>query len=117
MASKKISMISKKHYELEIIYEKIKEAFEKRKYIKIECKDVITREFYDARVLLSIYEAFFARTGSYCSLVIMFTETNGIQKADIISTGGKEIIFSFGVEKDFARYAQEALSDCGFQLE
>ena len=74
---------------------KIKEEFDKRKFSDVEFKDEIIRELGDTKTLLLIFENWFLRTGSYASLVIMLSEYQGYQSADIIATGGKEAFFSF----------------------
>lgn len=95
MASKKVEMYAKKRYELDEIKTKIKEEFDKRKFSDVEFKDEIIRELGDTKTLLLIFENWFLRTGSYASLVIMLSEYQGYQSADIIATGGKEAFFSF----------------------
>lgn len=112
MASKKVEMYAKKRYELDEIKNKIKEEFDKRKF---EFKDEIIRELGDTKTLLLIFENLFLRTGSYASLVIMLSEYQGYQSADIIATGGKEAFFSFGAESDFAKFGEDALKNLGFQ--
>ena len=112
MASKKVEMYAKKRYELDEIKNKIKEEFDKRKF---EFKDEIIRELGDTKTLLLIFENLFLRTGSYASLVIMLSEYQGYQSADIIATGGKKVFFSFGAESDFAKFGEDALKNLGFQ--
>ena len=112
MASKKVEMYAEKRYELDEIKNKIKEEFDKR---NVEFKDEIIRELGDTKTLLLIFENWFLRTGSYASLVIMLSEYQGYQSADIIATGGKENFFSFGVEGDFAKLGEDALKNLGFQ--
>ena len=109
MASKKVEMYAKKRYELDEIKNKIKEEFDKRKFSDVEFKDEIIRELGDTKTLLLIFENWFLRTGSYASLVIMLSEYQGYQSADIIATGGKEAFFSFGAEGDFAKFGEDAL--------
>ena len=106
MASKKVEMYAKKRYELDEIKNKIKEEFDKRKFSDVEFKDEIIRELGDTKTLLLIFEA---------SLVIMLSEYQGYQSADIIATGGKEAFFSFGAEGDFAKFGEDALKNLGFQ--
>ena len=115
MASKKIEMYSKKQYELEEIKNKIKEEFDKHKFSDVEFKDEILRELGDTKTLLLIYEKWYVRTGSYTSLVIMLSEYQGYQGADIIATGGKEVYFSLGAEANFAKLGEDALRNLGFQ--
>ena len=112
MASKKVEMYAEKRYELDEIKNKIKEEFDKR---NVEFKDEIIRELGDTKTLLLIFENWFLRTGSYASLVIMLSEYQGYQSADIIATGGKETFFSFGAESDFAKLGEDALKNLGFQ--
>lgn len=115
MASKKMEMYSKKQYELIEIKNRIKEEFGKLEFANVEFKDEILRELGDTKTLLLIYENWFLRTGSYASLVIMLSEYHGYQSADIIATGGKEVLFSFGAEGDFAKFGEDALKNLGFQ--
>ena len=86
-----------------------------RKFSDVEFKDEIIRELGDTKTLLLIFENWFLRTGSYASLVIMLSEYQGYQSADIIATGGKEAFFSFGAEGDFAKFGEDALKNLGFQ--
>lgn len=81
----------------------------------MEFKDEIIRELGDTKTLLLIFENLFLRTGSYASLVIMLSEYQGYQSADIIATGGKKAFFSFGAESDFAKFGEDALKNLGFQ--
>lgn len=115
MASKRIEMYSKKQYELNEIKNRIKEEFDKLKFANVEFQDEILRELGNTKTLLLIYENWFLRTGSYASLVIMLSEHQGYQSADIIATGGKETCFSFGTERDFAKFGEDALMNLGFQ--
>ena len=85
------------------------------KFSDVEFKDEIIRELGDTKTLLLIFENWFLRTGSYASLVIMLSEYQGYQSADIIATGGKEAFFSFGAEGDFAKFGEDALKNLGFQ--
>ena len=112
MASKKVEMYAEKRYELDEIKNKIKEEFDKR---NVEFKDEIIRELGDTKTLLLIFENWFLRTGSYASLVIMLSEYQGYQSADIIATGGKENFFSFGAEGDFAKLGEDALKNLSLQ--
>jgi hypothetical protein len=79
------------------------------KFSDVEFKDEIIRELGDTKTLLLIFENWFLRTGSYASLVIMLSEYQGYQSADIIATGGKEAFFSFGAEGDFAKFGENVL--------
>ena len=115
MASKKIELYTKKQYELEEIKDRIKEEFDKHLFSEVEFKDEILRELGDTKTLLLIYEKWFLRTGSYASLVIMLSEYQGYQSADIIATGGKEAFFSLGAEGDFSKHGEDALKRLGFQ--
>ena len=116
MASKKVEMQAKKQYELYEIESKIKTEFDNHMFSNIEFKDMILREFGETKTLLLIYENYFIRTGSYASLVIMLSEYQDYQCADIIATGGKEVFFSFGAESDFANYGVSALKKLGFEI-
>ena len=100
MASRKIEMYAEKQYELEEIKNRIKEEFDKHKFSDVEFKNEILRELGETKTLLLIFENWFLRTGSYASLVIMLSEYQGYQSADIVATGGKETFFSFGAEDD-----------------
>ena len=115
MASKKIVMYAEKQYELEEIKNGIKAEFDKHMFFDAEFKDEIYRELGDTKTLLLIYERWYIRTGSYASLVIMLSEFQGYQSADIIATGGKETFFSLGAEGDFVKCGEEALRNLGFE--
>lgn len=107
-------MYAKKQYELEEIKNKISEEFDKRKS-RVEVPTEILREIGDNKTLLLIYEKYFFRTNSHASLLIMLSEYKGYQSADIIATGGKELLFSWGAEDDLMQIGKEVLQDLGFQ--
>ena len=114
MSSKNIAMYAEKRYELEELKNKIIEAFDKR-HSRVEFAKEILRELGETRTLLLIYEKYFFRTESHAALVIMLSEHEGYQSADIIATGGKERLFSWGAEDDFLQIGKEVLQDLGFQ--
>lgn len=114
MASKKIEMYAEKKYELEELKNGIKDEFDKHVFFNVEFKDVICRELGETKILLLIYERWYMRTGGYASLVIMLSEYKGYQSADIISTGGRDDLISWGAEGNFAKLGEEALRNLGF---
>lgn len=107
-------MYAEKKYELEEIKDGIKAEFDKHMFLDVEFKDEILRELGETKTLLLIYEKWYIRTGSYASLVIMLSEFKGYQSADIISTGGRDDLFSWGAEGNFAKWGEEALRNLGF---
>ena len=111
MASKKITMYAEKQYELE----EIKAEFDKHIFSDVEFKDEILRELGETKSLLLIFERWYMRTGSYASLVILLSEFQGYQSADIIATGGKDDFFSLGAEGNFAKLGEDALRNLGFK--
>lgn len=115
MASKKIAMYTEKKYALEEIKNGIKAEFNKHMFSDVEFVDEIFRELGETKTLILIYERWYIRTGSYASLVIMLSEYQGYQSADMIATGGKEKFFSFGAEADFVKCGEDALRKLGFQ--
>lgn len=115
MASKKITMYAEKQYELEEIKVGIKAEFDKHMFLDVEFKDEVFRELGGNKTLLLIFERWYIRTGSYASLVILLSEFQGYQSADIISTGGKDDFFSWGAEGNFAKWGEEALRNLGFK--
>ena len=68
-------------------------------------------------ILLSC-EKYFFRNGSYASLNVMLTEFDGVQRADIVGSGGGEGIFNFSLwaNDEFAEDAQRALGAMGFTV-
>lgn len=74
------------------------------------------QHFDSASVLLLSCERYYFRNGSYASLTIMLTETDGQQTADIIGSGGGAGLFniSLGANTDFAYTAADLLKRCGF---
>ena len=115
MASKKVSLYAEKKCELEDLKTCIKDEFDKHKFSDIEFKEEFYRELGETRILLLIYEKYYIRTGSYASLVIMLSEFQGYQSADIIATGARETFFSYGAESDFLKYGEDALISLGFR--
>ena len=115
MASKKIEMYAEKQHELEELRENLKTGMGFR-WNEVEFKDEILQEFGEARSLLLIFERYYVRNGSYASLVILLSEFEGRQKASVIATGGKETLFSWGAEGDFAKLGEDALRGLGFSV-
>ena len=115
MASKIISLYTKKSYELEELQEKIDERMKTNSLWGAELKDGTLRYLGETKTLLLIYEKWFMRTGSFASLVIMLSEFNGSQCADIISTGGKVDLFSYGAEDNFVNVGADVLKELGFE--
>lgn len=115
MASKKIEMYAKKQYELDEIKNIIEEAFNKSKFIEVELRDKVLRELGDTKTLLLIYEKYYFCTKDYASLVIMLSEYNGYQSADIFANGGNGDFFSWGTEDNLAKLGEESLKNLGFQ--
>ena len=110
--SSKINLQTCEYARKSSIFQDNQLIYDKRKF---EFKDEIIRELGDTKTLLLIFENLFLRTGSYASLVIMLSEYQGYQSADIIATGGKKVFFSFGAESDFAKFGEDALKNLGFQ--
>ena len=109
MASEKIKMKAEKQYELERI------ASILRGEISGDCVAEITRQQGDMKVLMLVFEKYYIRNDSHASLVILLTEYDNIQTADIIGTGGKNTFFSYGAESNFALKGQRALTKAGFK--
>lgn len=115
MASKKISMYTKKSYELEELQEKINEGMNSYFFVEAEFKDATLRYLGETKTMLIVYEKWFMRTRSHASLVIMLSEFNGSQCADIISTGGKMDFFSVGTEYQLSKVGADVLRELGFE--
>ncbi len=115
MATKKITLYSEKQYSLKAIRNRIKTEFDKHPLFNIEFKDEFFHELGETETLLLIFECFFFRTRSYASLVIMLSEFQGNQTADVISTGGKDELCSWGVESNFLNCGTKALKNIGFK--
>ena len=71
------------------------------------------------QVVLLCFEKFFLRNGSYASLTVMLTESETMQTADIVGSGGGEGLFniSWGANSDFAEMAAGLLRQRGFYEE
>ncbi|MCI6927286.1 DUF6054 family protein [Butyricicoccus porcorum] len=74
------------------------------------------RSLHDVRVVLLSFERYFFRNGSYASLTVLLTESQDMQTADIVGSGGGEGLFniSWGANSDFAEMAAELLRKYGF---
>ena len=114
MKARAITLRCKKNYELTALYDKILQEFENQN-LNVEFVEKTYHEFGEAKTLLLVFERLYLRTASYTSLTILLTEFKGIQTADIISSGGKEIMFSFGSERNFAKHGETALKNLGFE--
>ena len=66
-------------------------------------------------ILLSC-EKYFFRNGNYASLNVMLTEFDGVQRADIVGSGGGSGLmnFSWWANDELAEDAQKALEAMGF---
>ncbi len=114
MTAKAITLRTKKQYELPTFHNRILQEFEKQN-LNVEFVDMTHHELGEAKTLLLVFERLYLRTASYTSLTILLTEFQGIQTADIISSGGKEIMFSLGAERNFAKHGETALKSLGFE--
>ena len=112
MAIKGIHLYAEKKHELEELCEKIQSRMKKE--LGAELADQVSYRLGETKVLLMTLECWFLRTGSYASLSVLLTEFQGVQGAYIISSGGKEILFSLGAETRFADGAKHALEELGF---
>lgn len=112
MASKKISMLSEKQYELEDLKKLIIRKCQDR---GIDFEGEVLRELGETKTLLLIFERYYYRNGSYASLSILLSEFRGCQSADIISSGGKETLTSWGAEENFAKTGETVLGFLGFK--
>ncbi|MGM9630535.1 DUF6054 family protein [Butyricicoccus sp.] len=74
------------------------------------------RSLNGVRVVLLSFERYFFRNGSYASLTVLLTESEDMQTADIIGSGGGEGLFniSWGANSDFAEMAAELLRKYDF---
>ena len=113
MASRTITMYSEKRYELEELKEGIKSEFYKM-HFDAEIVGEVARELGETKTLVLLFERYYLRTESHASLIVLLSEFRGYQSADIIATGGKELLFSFGAEENFAKWGEEALRNLGF---
>ncbi len=115
MTTKAITLQAKKQYELGTFYKRLLQEFEKQN-LSVEFVDMAYHELGEAKTLLLVFERLYLRTASYASLTILLTEFHGMQTADIISSGGKEIMFSLGAERNFAKHGETALKSLGFEV-
>lgn len=106
-------MYAEKKYEFDEIREGMKSEFYKKK-LDVEFVGEIVRELGETKTMLLIFERYYLRTESYASLNVLISEYKGYQSADIISTGGKELLFSWGAEENFAAWGEEVLKSLGF---
>lgn len=113
MASRIIVMYAEKQYELEEIKDGMKSEFYKNK-VDAEFVDEMSRELGETKSLVLIWERYYMTTGSYASLIILLSEFRGYQSADIISSGGREALFSFDAEENFVKCGEKALRKFGF---
>lgn len=113
MASRTITMYAEKQFELEEMKDAMKAEFYKLK-LDVEFAGEVYRELGETKTLLLIFERYYLRTESYASLMILFSEFKGYQSADIIPAGGKELLFSWGAEENFAKWGEEVLRNLGF---
>ena len=112
MASKGIQLYTEKRCQLEELSEQIKARM--KKGLDAKSVDEVSYELGGTKVLLMTFECWFLRTGSYASLSILLTEYQGCQGAYLLSSGGKELLFSLGAEFRFAEEAKAALEELGF---
>ena len=113
MASRKITMYSEKKFELEEFKNIMKSELYKLK-LDVDFVAEVYRELGETKTLLLILERYYLRTKSYVSLTILLSEFREYQSADIISSGGKEVLFSWGAEENFVKKGEEVLRNMGF---
>ena len=112
MASKKITMYSEKQHEFSYLKEQI--CSNLKTTLDADLVEETKYELGETRVMMLLFENWYLRTGSFAGLSILITEYHGCQSADIISIGGKELLFSLGAEADFAAHGEEILKKLGF---
>ena len=114
MTSKGITLQGKKQYEFTTFHNRVLQEFEKQQ-LDVELVDLAYHELGEVKTLLLVFERLYLRTSSYTSLTILLTEFNGMQTADIISSGGRGSLFSFGSERSFTKHGETALKNLGFE--
>lgn len=83
---------------------------------KAELVEKIIRDVGDSAAILFCFERFYFRTGSYASVTILLTESQGVF-ADIIACGGGKgmVNTSLGANRDLAVLAMNVLLKYGFK--
>ena len=110
MAVHHIQMQAVKQMELPEIHAHL----EKELQIEFLCK--VERQLDSAKLMLLVGEDIFLRAQGTISLMVLLLEKDGVQTAEVISSGGGEgMSFAFGANRSFAKYCQQALETCGFQ--
>ena len=74
------------------------------------------REGQGGQAILLSCEKYFFRNGNYASLNVMLTEFDGVQRADIVGSGGGNGLtnFSWWANDELAEDAQHILEGMGF---
>ena len=106
------------HIQMTAIKEKelpeIQALLEKELQIEFPCK--IEHQPDSTKLMLLVGEDIFLRAQGTISLTVLLLEKDGIQTAEIISSGGGEgLSFAFGANRSFAAYCEKALQTCGFR--
>ena len=110
MAVHHIQMTAVKEKELPEIHA----LLEKELQIEFPCK--IEHQPDNSKLLLLVGEDIFIRAQGTISLTVLLLEKDGIQTAEIISSGGGEgLSFAFGANRSFATYCEKTLETCGFR--
>ncbi len=110
MAVHHIQMTAVKEKELPEIHA----LLEKELQIEFLCK--VEHQSGSTKLILLVGEDIFLRAQGTISLTVLLLEKDGIQTAEIISSGGGEgLSFAFGANRSFATYCEKALETCGFR--
>ena len=117
MNSKKITMVSEKRYELEEIKNRIVKESDRCSSLCIGIRHEIKRNYDDVKTLTLVFDRHSMRINGYVTLVISLSEYKGIQYADLVAAGGKELIFDPKVEEEFLRWASNYLLKIDFKYQ
>ena len=86
------------------------------KELQIEFLRKVEHQPDSTKLMLLVGEDIFIRAQGTISLTVLLLEKDGIQTAEIISSGGGEgLSFAFGANRSFATYCEKALETCGFR--
>lgn len=114
MARRERTMYSEKRFEPEELKTKLLDEFRNDLCPDLRLQENVFWELGDVKTMLLVFEKWYWRIKSYASLVILISEYQKYQGADIIVTSTTRGLDDLGVEEHLAGMAAAALKNLGF---
>ncbi len=86
-----------------------------RSGISSKCVHKSKKRLNGSKVILLVFEKFFARTNSQTSLTVLITDDGSITTCEVIASGGGAGFGDGGSEKEYEKEVIELLKEEGFR--